>query len=162
MEYLMTYGWAILVIAVVMVALYYLGILNGNQSSGPTTCVPNAGFMCYGPLYSATSGNIVITVGQATGVRWLSANIAYVNTGTNENNPATLFTAGTENTVYSNNGLSSGESEAVTVPVSTPNADAGGTRIGDTYSGEVWAQYTQSGGQGFYYVQLATAKLKAS
>ena len=31
MEYLMTYGWAMLVIAVVMIALYQLGILGGNQ-----------------------------------------------------------------------------------------------------------------------------------
>ncbi|MDE1860256.1 MAG: LamG domain-containing protein [Candidatus Micrarchaeota archaeon] len=34
MEYLMTYGWAILIIAVVMIALYSLGIFN-NNAFGP-------------------------------------------------------------------------------------------------------------------------------
>ena len=31
MEYLMTYGWAILIIAVVLGALYYLGVFNSNN-----------------------------------------------------------------------------------------------------------------------------------
>ncbi len=30
MEYLMTYGWAILIIAIVMVALFQLGVFNGT------------------------------------------------------------------------------------------------------------------------------------
>ena len=31
MEYLMTYGWAILIIAIVMVALFQLGIFNPQE-----------------------------------------------------------------------------------------------------------------------------------
>ena len=32
MEYLMTYGWAILIIAVMLAALYSLGVFNGLAS----------------------------------------------------------------------------------------------------------------------------------
>src|SRR5690348_13976655 len=41
MEYLMTYGWAILIIAVVLGALYQLGVFNPNGLSGkaqPGSC----------------------------------------------------------------------------------------------------------------------------
>ncbi len=37
MEYLMTYGWAILIIAIVMIALFQLGIFNGTSLSPRAT-----------------------------------------------------------------------------------------------------------------------------
>ncbi len=51
MEYLMTYGWAILIIAVVLAAFYYLGIFN--TSSKLNTCIGVSGYECTNPvLYS--------------------------------------------------------------------------------------------------------------
>ena len=41
MEYLMTYGWAILIIAVVLGALFSLGVFNGNNfapKASPGAC----------------------------------------------------------------------------------------------------------------------------
>ncbi|MGC8687771.1 MAG: hypothetical protein ACP5RM_03710, partial [Candidatus Micrarchaeia archaeon] len=69
MEYLMTYGWAILVIAVVLGALFTLGIFNGGGMLG-TTCVASAGFLCQNPIYLSTTGNMIATVGQSTGSTW--------------------------------------------------------------------------------------------
>ncbi len=61
MEYLMTYGWAILVIAIIAGILFALGIF-GQSSSLPNVCVPQSGFTCSNPSY--TPNGIVVTVGQ--------------------------------------------------------------------------------------------------
>jgi hypothetical protein len=45
MEYLMTYGWAILIIAVVLGAMFSLGIFGGAGVLG-TTCIADSGFLC--------------------------------------------------------------------------------------------------------------------
>ena len=44
MEYLMTYGWAILIIAVVLAALFELGVFNGSNLA-PQACIAQAGFV---------------------------------------------------------------------------------------------------------------------
>ena len=64
MEYLMTYGWAILIIAVVLAALFELGVFNGSNL-GPQACIAQAGFVCRNPIY--TANGIGITFGQTTG-----------------------------------------------------------------------------------------------
>ena len=63
MEYLMTYGWAILIIAVALAALFELGTFNGSNL-GPTACIAQAGFVCKNPIYTAS--DITFTFGQAT------------------------------------------------------------------------------------------------
>ena len=45
MEYLMTYGWAILVIAVVLGALFQLGVFSGANLLG-NSCAASSGFLC--------------------------------------------------------------------------------------------------------------------
>ncbi len=64
MEYLMTYGWAILIIAVVLAALFELGVFNGSNLA-PQACIAQAGFVCKNPIY--TANGIGITLGQTTG-----------------------------------------------------------------------------------------------
>src|SRR5271156_5026084 len=71
MEYLMTYGWGILIIAVVLGALFSLGVFNGNSLG--TACVAASGYYCQTPIYSHTTGNIIVTVGQSTGTNWQTA-----------------------------------------------------------------------------------------
>ena len=63
MEYLMTYGWAILIIAVVLGALFALGIFNGP---GTVACIASPGFLCQTPTYDHNA-NISFTFGQNTG-----------------------------------------------------------------------------------------------
>lgn len=45
MEYLITYGWAILILGVVLAALYALGVLNPGTYS-TQECVLSSGFAC--------------------------------------------------------------------------------------------------------------------
>jgi len=67
MEYLMTYGWAILVIIVVIAVLFYIGVLNPRNVT-PTTCTFQPGFSCV-TFILRTNGNLSLIVGQATGHR---------------------------------------------------------------------------------------------
>ncbi len=81
MEYLMTYGWAILIIAVVMVALFALGVFNSSNfapraSAGACQVVRNVESttlqgQCQGelPRYVAQfDGNSIISVANIPGV----------------------------------------------------------------------------------------------
>ncbi len=63
MEFLMTYGWAIIVIAVVLAALFELGVFNGSNL-GPQACIAQAGFICKNPVF--TSQGIGMIIGQTT------------------------------------------------------------------------------------------------
>ena len=45
MEFLMTYGWAILVVIIAIGALAYFGVLNPGKQA-PTACTMQAGFFC--------------------------------------------------------------------------------------------------------------------
>ncbi len=65
MEYLMTYGWAILIIAVVLGALFALGIFNSAAFLG-NTCVAQPGFYCQSPILD-TNGSLAFTFGQSLG-----------------------------------------------------------------------------------------------
>ena len=165
MEYLMTYGWAILIIAVVMVALFSLGILGGNPLG--TSCLSQSGYICQSPVLH--SGNFIVTVGQATGTNWLSANIFWVNQGSSASSStlAGALCTGTPSTsnVFNTNGgvicantnsiaLNNGGTTSLTFSSTTA------TTVGATAAGQIWAVYTTSSG-GPYIVQLATATLKA-
>ena len=70
MEYLMTYGWAILIIAVVLAALFELGVFNGSNLA-PQACIAQAGFVCKNPVY--TANGIGITFGQTTGMEYFDS-----------------------------------------------------------------------------------------
>ncbi len=62
MEYLMTYGWSILIIAVVLGALFGLGVFNGAAALG-SGCVAQPGFLCQMPVLSA-NGLLSVNIGQ--------------------------------------------------------------------------------------------------
>ena len=170
MEYLMTYGWAILIISVVLGALFSLGVFSGASLIG-TSCIASPGFYCSGVTYSHTSGNVVFTIGQSTGTNWVSTAFIYApqGTGSTANAPSVLF-------ANQMSGLYSGQTSAISWPVSTPAT----TAIGAITAGSIWACYTTttSGnvmplpgaqaagtcnglGNTVYYVQLATVTAKA-
>lgn len=55
MEYLMTYGWAILVIVIVLAALLYLGVFNLGERV-PDQCRFKVGILCTSAKVSVTDG----------------------------------------------------------------------------------------------------------
>ncbi|MDE1860498.1 MAG: hypothetical protein KGH72_02155 [Candidatus Micrarchaeota archaeon] len=167
MEYLMTYGWAILVIAVVMVALFSLGILGGGTPFG-TTCLAQSGYVCSQPVFSSVTGNLLVTVGQASGNNWATANVVFVPAGTATTGILTpaYFTAANTGIVFNSivGGLSAEQQTQVTVPINGVVTNKPFYAIGSTVQGTLWAEYTIAGptSSANYFAQLATVTLKAS
>ncbi|MGC8649124.1 MAG: hypothetical protein ACP5UN_02810, partial [Candidatus Micrarchaeia archaeon] len=52
MDYLLTYGWAILAIAVVLIILIKLGIFNSSLTG--SSCVGAVGFLCSSPIMNSS------------------------------------------------------------------------------------------------------------
>ena len=63
LEYLMTYGWAILIIAIVAAALYYMNVFGGGCASPSATGFPSSGgvaILSNGFLVSTSHGGEII------------------------------------------------------------------------------------------------------
>jgi hypothetical protein len=166
MEYLMTYGWAILIIAIVMVALFSLGILGGSPLG--TTCLAQSGYTCQTPTLHATSFNVVI--GQATGTTWATSNFIFVPSG--YSNPVTqmcVAAASTSNTLAStstgilcgvqigNPSTSVVSGQAVPIYFTSAVTVSPGTSV----SGQIWAIYTTATGGPFAAQVTSGVNLKA-
>jgi len=168
MEYLMTYGWAILIIAVVLGALFVLGVFNGSNIS-TSSCVAGPGFLCSNPTYNHLTANIVVTIGQETGVNWISANIVFVPQGTpnSQGIPMIAFNSMPANTYLAttSGGLQNGGEALLYLPV---NSIIAPVAVGTPQTGTIWAYYTYyataSGIEQTYngYVQMASITVKAS
>ncbi len=65
MEFLMTYGWAILIVIVAIGALFFLGVFSG---SAPNACTIGAPFNCIDTLGSDTANTIKLQVGSLNSV----------------------------------------------------------------------------------------------
>lgn len=72
MEYLMTYGWAILVIVIVLAALLYLGVFNVGQRV-PEQCNLPVGVLCTGA--KLTSVDLTLTLRNGLGQKMTVCNI---------------------------------------------------------------------------------------
>jgi len=151
MEYLMTYGWAILIIAVVLGALFSLGVFSGTSLLG-TTCIASSGYYCSGLVLHG--GTLSFTFGQSTGVNWVSANVFFLPSG------SAPPTAVPSSCVQSYSSINSGQT--VTVSLSgTCGGTSLPTTLGSTIAGSVWASYSTSTG-GPYFTQVATLTAKAT
>ena len=64
MEFLMTYGWAILVVLIALGALFYLGVFSPKV---PNICIATAPIVCQDVKLGALGGKLIIFAG-ATGV----------------------------------------------------------------------------------------------
>ncbi|MGC9156910.1 MAG: hypothetical protein ACP5GD_01845 [Candidatus Micrarchaeia archaeon] len=137
MEYLMTYGWAILIIAVVLGALFSLGVFSSSSFLG-TACIPQSGYMCSNPIFQHGVG-LKLTLGQATGTSWTSATFCVIPTG------ASLPSSGCGK--YAANTSSTGLNSGQTVTLLFTNdtlASLTSYPIGAGFSGQVWAYYSTS------------------
>ena len=132
MEYLMTYGWSILIIAVVLAALFSLGVFNLGASSTPNVCLPITGWQCNNMVLYA-SNTLSFTVGQIgqtiqlTGVACTATNTAPVSS------------------LFSTISGSLGSAQTTTLSVSCPIPT--GSPVGTKLTGYIWIQYTNSYGQ---------------
>ncbi len=126
LEYLMTYGWAILAVVVVLAVLWYLGIFTPKA---PEMCVFDSPFSCVGGVAYVNSTIVKFKVGvQSALVN--SASITDIkingNSVTGCTFPITL-TLDTENTITCAHGIS-------------------GLSAGSSFRGTVTFQYTDKAG----------------
>ncbi|MDE1865871.1 MAG: hypothetical protein KGH94_04515 [Candidatus Micrarchaeota archaeon] len=124
-EFLMTYGWAILSIVVAMGVIYSLGIFNLVGSGGTATgCSVLAGFSCTQPvLYS--SGSLTASIGQVGQTKTITA----VGCSANQTEPTTW--EGTSITLQSG--------QVGMLDFQCPGVQ--GRQLGSTYQGTLWVQY---------------------
>ena len=150
MEYLMTYGWAILIIAVVLGALFSLGVFSGTSLLG-TTCIASSGYYCSDLVLHG--GTLSFNFGQSTGVNWVAANVFYLPSGSAA--PSSV----PSNCVESYpSGISSGQ---IVQQVSLSGCGLP-TTAGGTTAGSIWAEYQTTAGGTQYFTQTATLTAKAS
>ncbi|MGC9099017.1 MAG: hypothetical protein ACP5HW_00500 [Candidatus Micrarchaeia archaeon] len=163
MEYLMTYGWAILIISVVLGALFSLGVFSGSSMLG-TSCIAAPGYLCQNPVLS-TSGTLTFLFGQNIGapvynaILWVAPQ-STVPTSTPPSFGFTNSNAGS-NTLISNP-FQSGQT--VNVSVSLSGILGSSPAIGTPFSGYVWLVYNSTGSTGTrnLITKVATIIVKVS
>ena len=141
MEYLMTYGWAILIIAIVLAALYSLGIFSSGSLIG-TTCIANSGFLCSAPIAHGTT--FTASIGQATGAQWTNVVFCFVPDGITSPSSCSGYPSVTAGN------MQSGESGTYSFTVSSSSPTA---------SGYIWAQYDEASYTGLMS-EIATVTMK--
>lgn len=79
MEFMMTYGWAILVVLAAIGALSYFGVLNPSRFT-PDTCLASSPFSCPGkPIVTMSNVTFSIVNGQGYAVTLSSATPSVFN-----------------------------------------------------------------------------------
>ena len=170
----MTYGWAILIIAIVMVALFSLGILGGSPLG--TSCLAQSGYICQTPI--AHSGVFSATLGQSTGNQWATANFvwvpqgvvappaptgvaAYCTTGAFAYNAMTYVPGSSwldgPTCGYYNGVVQNGQTVSVNFPFNglVP-------AVGTSGAGQIWAYYQLTSQGTWYSTQIATVTVKTT
>ncbi|MEM3839425.1 MAG: hypothetical protein QXF01_02500 [Candidatus Micrarchaeaceae archaeon] len=178
MEYLMTYGWAILIIAIVLGVLYYIGVFNGAAALG-TSCIATPGFLCQNPIMSST-GYLSFTLGQeSTATEYniglscaavsTSSGLPYSTVGTNVfwYPSATGAVSATGNTVAPALNLGPGQQVGITgLPCYTNTGvleSSSSPSIGSTFTGTLWLNYTSSPTvSGWITNKMATVTVKVT
>jgi hypothetical protein len=180
MEYLMTYGWAILIIAVVLGALFSLGVFSGAALLG-TTCIASSGYLCTSLSYVSSAhatnqGNVVVTLGQNTGTSWAAVDFAYAPQGTATGTSGIPSIPSGAVVAYASGIPSGGTLLNVALPVTSTSTGnvLGGQAVGTSTVGTIWACYLAAPtsltiGAGAFnaltncnYVAIATMSAKAT
>lgn len=165
MEFLMTYGWSILIIAIVIGALFKLGVFS--VSFAANGCVAASGYLCRSPSL-AQNDNISFTLGQLTSkgtIYNVAAACSSSVTGTGLPNPSPasgtpqaamvyLSTTGAATNVVANSATSGSLSLSRGQTVSVTGLTCYGTTVGPSltpavgtaFNGYIWLDYTTSSG----------------
>jgi hypothetical protein len=144
MEYLMTYGWAILIIAVVLGALFSLGVFSGASLIG-NACIAGPGYYCGSMIYSHTSGasQFTVVVGQSTGSSWTAVNVILAPQGVATGSSGGPINTGTTTVLQTS---AASPVTLVSGQQATVNLNLGSTvAVGNPLAGSVWACYVTSG-----------------
>ena len=154
----------IIIILVLLIILFIIEILPqmfGTISSPgfPGGCTANPEYKCLEWIYSITSGNVLVNIGQNTGTNWTTAEIYLISNGmqTDSNGvPELLYATGTSNGNVIIDGLDSGATAQLTLPVTTPGVYPNASNFGT-----IWAVYTTKSGGQTYYANMGTFTFKS-
>ena len=80
MEFLMTYGWAVLIVLAAIAALAYMGVLNPDRYL-PDRCTMPAGIACLD--YTITGNTVKLTMQNAAGIDMTNPTINLTTDTTN-------------------------------------------------------------------------------
>jgi len=151
MEYLMTYGWAILIIAVVLGALFSLGVFSGSSLLG-TSCVASPGYYCQNPVL--VGNTLTFSFGQNTGATEYNA-IIYVDPQSQSPSSPSFFSYNYTNV----DTLTSGQIISASIALSGFSGS-----IGTPFTGYVWLSYNgfSSTGASNLIAKVATIIVKVS
>jgi len=152
MEYLMTYGWAILIIMVVLAVLFYLGVLNPSSVT-PNQCTFPPGFTCVTNKLQ-TNGKLYLIVGQGTGknIRIMGINCTQ-NTSLDFPSSGLILWGSANNITVSSGSQATLADPAASGFINTTTcnlangtniAAAGSMPIGGVYNGRVYLNYTET------------------
>ncbi len=137
-EFLITNGWAILVVVILLAVLFYIGVLS-PQNTTPNTCLFQPGFSCYTFKVGNGTGSLELDFGQATG-----KSIQVTGISCSQNSTAALHTSPLTEDIT----VPSGEHRWITGGTS-PNsgiACEGATGVAGTrYKGTACVSYIESG-----------------
>lgn len=136
-EYLSIYGWAILIISIVLGSLYALGVFNVFSSHVGTECITEAGFVCQSPTIS-DNGILTLSIGEQTGYKFYNASF-YVSPQASPLNsfgyPTIMYPA-TQNFIYA---FSNGETISLSF-----NLGSQYEKIGESFVGSLWMNFSVS------------------
>lgn len=130
MEFLMTYGWAILVVLIVIGALAYFGVLDPSKLL-PEKCVFPTGLHCDDYFVSESSINLSIQNG-------IGKDIEILNISVDETSKVSLARCG--NTLNEDGNLSNGQTQTFNLDCTINN-----TRAGSKYKFDVVLIYRYTG-----------------
>jgi hypothetical protein len=144
MEYLMTYGWAILIVIIVFAALWALGVFNPSTWSGSSA----AGFSGFsvpagGWQVSSTQVKLILKNAAGANIRITNLNATFGTVATNQSSPFPANLGPNNQTTFTLDnapgtawaGPTSGSSYTITVNIKYDNLDTGMT--GFTSSGTI-------------------------
>ncbi len=174
MEYLMTYGWAILIIAVVLGALFALGVFNSSSFLG-SACVAQPGYLCQQATLN-DSGVLTMTLGQSNGYNEYNIKLACTATQASNGGPNNASAYNNDNfnralpaiswgIISTNSTFPAGVSTQVSgiQCYTDTGVPASGLAIGQSYTGTLWIEYATTAGTGPSIVApVATIALKVS
>jgi hypothetical protein len=143
-EFLTTYGWALVIIVVVLAALYNVGLFSGSAFLG-TSCAAQVGFFCGTPSLNST-GFISVQIGETIG-QITVLGVGCSNSSTQS--PAMV-------TLQTSQQISQGSKINVVFQCAIKS-----TSLGTPFSGVLWINYTNQYGQTIL-TPVAKASVKVS
>jgi hypothetical protein len=138
MEFLMTYGWAILVVLAAIAALAYFGVLSPSKFL-PEKCLMETGFTCVSSKIEPARATLILSNGLGKPITIYGINISTAN--------------GDCATVFAGQDVSAGEQTTIAW-----SGCSNGNR-GDVFKGNIQVYYTEKNPGGLWINKTAVGEI---